>query len=83
MHLVGTLIVGAISGWLGSRLYNGSGLGLLGNIIVGIFGGFVGYWLLGALDIQIGTGLISTIITSAIGAIVILFGINLIVPGKR
>ncbi len=42
MEIVVTCIIGAIAGWLGSKIFQGSGLGLLGNIIVGILGGFVG-----------------------------------------
>jgi uncharacterized membrane protein YeaQ/YmgE (transglycosylase-associated protein family) len=44
MEVIVTLIIGAVAGWLGSTLYKGSGLGLIGNIIVGIAGSFVGYW---------------------------------------
>jgi uncharacterized membrane protein YeaQ/YmgE (transglycosylase-associated protein family) len=78
MEIVVTLIIGAAAGWLGSMLYKGSGLGLLGNIIVGILGSFLGYWLLGKLGINLGSGWLGAIFTGAIGAIVILFLINLI-----
>ena len=79
MSIIATLIIGAIAGWLGGVIYKGSGLGLLGNIIVGILGSGVGYWLLAnVLHISLGEGLIGSILTGAIGAIVILFLINLI-----
>ena len=38
MGIIATLIIGAIAGWLGGTIYKGSGLGLIGNIIVGILG---------------------------------------------
>lgn len=78
MEVIVTLIIGAIAGWLGSVLYKGSGLGILGNIAVGIFGSFIGYWLLGKLDIHLGIGWIGSILTGAVGAIIILFLFNLI-----
>lgn len=78
MEIIGTLIIGAVAGWLGSMIYKGSGLGLLGNIIVGIVGGFLGFWLFGKLGISLGTGWIGAILTGAIGAIIILFLLNLI-----
>lgn len=78
MGIIAVLIIGAIAGWLGSMIYKGSGLGLIGNIIVGIAGSFVGYWLLGKLGINLGAGWIGTIVTGAIGAIIILFLLNLI-----
>jgi uncharacterized membrane protein YeaQ/YmgE (transglycosylase-associated protein family) len=82
MEIIGTLLIGAVAGWLGSTIYKGKGLGLLGNIIVGIIGSFVGYWLLGELGIYLGSGLIGAILTGAIGAIIILFLFNLIF-GRR
>ncbi|WP_297973765.1 GlsB/YeaQ/YmgE family stress response membrane protein [uncultured Capnocytophaga sp.] len=83
MSIIATLIIGAIAGWLGGVIYKGSGLGLLGNIIVGILGSGVGYWLLAnVLHISLGEGLIGSILTGAIGAIVILFLINLISKKK-
>jgi len=79
MEILATLIIGALAGWLGSTIYRGSGLGLLGNIVVGIIGSFVGYWLLGQLGVHLGTGWIGAILTGALGAIIILVLLNLVV----
>ena len=78
MDILGTLIVGAAAGWLASIIYRGSGFGLIGNIILGIIGSFVGYWLLGKLAIHLGTGWIGSILTGAIGALIILILFNLL-----
>jgi uncharacterized membrane protein YeaQ/YmgE (transglycosylase-associated protein family) len=77
MEIVVTLIIGALAGWLGSMIYKGSGLGLLGNIIVGIFGSIIGYWLLGEFGLYLGSGWLGAILTGAIGAIIILFVLNI------
>lgn len=82
MDILWTLIIGAIAGWLGSVIFKGSGLGLVGNIIVGILGAFVGGWLLGKLNITLGSGVVGGILTGALGAIVILVILNLIF-GRR
>jgi uncharacterized membrane protein YeaQ/YmgE (transglycosylase-associated protein family) len=82
MEIIVTLLIGAAAGWLGSLIYKGSGLGLLGNVIVGILGGFVGYWLLGKLNISLGKSWLSAILTGAIGAIIILFLFNLVFRKK-
>ena len=82
MEIVVILIIGAVAGWLGSTIYKGSGLGLIGNIVVGIVGSFVGYWALGKLGINLGTGWIGAILTGAIGAIIILILVNLIFPRR-
>jgi uncharacterized membrane protein YeaQ/YmgE (transglycosylase-associated protein family) len=83
MEILVAIIVGGAAGWLGSVIYKGSGLGFFGNIAVGIFGSFVGYWLLGKLGVSLGTGVVSAILTGAIGAIVILFILNLIFGKKE
>ncbi len=82
MEIILTLLVGALAGWLGSLIYKGSGLGFLGNVLVGILGGFVGYRILGKLNINLGTGLVGAILTGAIGAIIILFLFNLVFRKK-
>ena len=82
MEIIGTIIIGALAGWLGSMVFKGSGLGLLWNIIVGILGGFVGYWVFGKLNISLGEGWIGAILTGAIGALIILFILNLIIKKK-
>ena len=83
--MIATLITGALAGWLGGIIYRGSGLGLLGNIVVGILGSGVGSWLLEKVfNISLGEGWIgSSILTGAIGAIVILFVMNLLVKQKK
>ena len=78
MEILVTLIIGAAAGWLGSMIFSGSGLGLFANIVVGIIGSFVGYWLLAELGVSFGTGWIGAILTGALGALIILIVINLL-----
>ena len=66
------LLVGAVAGWLAGTIVKGGGFGLLGDIIVGIIGAFVGGWLLTRLGVSIGTGLVSVIATATIGAVALL-----------
>jgi uncharacterized membrane protein YeaQ/YmgE (transglycosylase-associated protein family) len=69
MENISTTITGAIAAWLGSLIFKGIGLGLFGNIIIGIVGSFVGKWSLGKFGISLGGGWID--------AVIILFLINL------
>ena len=71
------IIVGGVAGTIADWLVSGVRLGCLGTVIIGIIGAFVGGWLLGALGISIGTGIVNDIITASIGAIVVLLGIRL------
>ncbi len=62
------ILIGAAAGLLGSTLFKGSGLGLVGNVIVGILGSFVGSWLFKELKVSIGSSpVVNAIITGAIG----------------
>jgi uncharacterized membrane protein YeaQ/YmgE (transglycosylase-associated protein family) len=47
--LLAWVIVGGIAGWLASLVVRGTGLGLLGDIIVGVIGAFLGGFLLSLL----------------------------------
>lgn len=76
--LLAILIIGAIAGWLAGLIVKGYGFGLLGNIIIGIIGAFVGTWLLGRLGVSLGSGIAGAIINAVIGAVVILFLLGLI-----
>jgi uncharacterized membrane protein YeaQ/YmgE (transglycosylase-associated protein family) len=40
--LLVALVVGAVAGWLAGQIMKGSGFGLIGDIIIGVIGGFVG-----------------------------------------
>lgn len=66
------LLVGAIAGWLAGLVVKGRGLGLVGNIVIGILGAFIAGWLLPQLGIYIGAGLIGAILNAMIGAIILL-----------
>jgi uncharacterized membrane protein YeaQ/YmgE (transglycosylase-associated protein family) len=70
--LVIFLAIGAVAGWLASTIMKGSGLGLVGNIVIGVVGAIIGGLLFGALGLSAG-GLIGSIITATVGAIVLLF----------
>ena len=79
MDLLTWLIVGLIAGVLASLVMGGTGYGLIGDIIIGIVGAFVGGWLLRAL----GTGspfggLPGVIFVAFIGAVVLLFVLRMI-----
>jgi uncharacterized membrane protein YeaQ/YmgE (transglycosylase-associated protein family) len=78
MEIISTLVIGAIAGWLGSSIFKGSSFGLIGNIIIGIIGSFVGSWSLGKLGVSFGSGWVGELLTAALGAIIILFLFNLI-----
>ena len=79
MDLLTWLIVGLVAGVLASLLMGGTGYGLIGDIIIGIVGAFVGGWLFSALGVASPFGgLAGTIFVAFIGAVVLLFILRLI-----
>ena len=77
------LFVGLIAGWLAGKVVRGTGFGLIGDLIVGIAGALVASLLFPRLGIHLGTGLVSEIIYSAIGAVVLLLIVRLLRSGGR
>ena len=83
MDLLTWLIVGLVAGVLASLLMGGTGYGLIGDIIIGIVGAFVGGWLFSALGVASPFGgLAGTIFVAFIGAVVLLFILRMI-RGRR
>ena len=70
--------IGAISGWLAGEIAHGSGFGLIGDIIIGILGSLVAGVMFPKLGIHLGGGLLSYIVSSAIGGVVLILVLSLI-----
>jgi len=72
------VLVGAVAGWLAGTIVRGGGFGLLGDIVVGIIGAFIGGWLLPKLGVHLGVGLVAIVASATIGAVVLLLLLRLI-----
>jgi uncharacterized membrane protein YeaQ/YmgE (transglycosylase-associated protein family) len=75
------IIVGIIAGWLAGRVMDGGGFGLIGDLLVGLVGAFIGDWLLPRLGIHLGAGIVALIINAFIGAVVLLLILRLVGGG--
>jgi uncharacterized membrane protein YeaQ/YmgE (transglycosylase-associated protein family) len=72
MDIIVTLIIGGVVGWLGSLLMKTDAqMGILANIVVGIIGSFLGFWLAGALGIAAGGTVVRWII-AVVGAAILI-----------
>lgn len=76
--LIVLLLVGLVAGWLAGKIVQGTGFGIIGDMVIGVIGAFFGTWLLGMLGIFIGGGVIAAIINATIGAIVLLLIFRLV-----
>lgn len=73
MELLAFLVLGLIAGFIGSKLVNKSGSGLLMDIIVGVIGSFIGGWVFNRLGYAGVTGLnLYSLLVAVIGAVLLL-----------
>ena len=72
VQLIWTIIYGAISGYVASRILGGDGFGFLGNIVIGILGGLIGHKVFDWLDFNIQNKILSNLVSSVAGAIILI-----------
>jgi uncharacterized membrane protein YeaQ/YmgE (transglycosylase-associated protein family) len=73
MNWIVTIIVGAIVGWLASIVMKTNAqMGAIANILVGIVGSSLGFWLAGAMGLSTGGPIIGWVIAIA-GAAILIF----------
>ena len=73
MSIIAWIILGLIAGFVGSKIVNKRGEGLLRDILLGVVGAVVGGWLFHAFGAAGVTGLnLYSLLVAVIGAIVVL-----------
>lgn len=71
------LIIGLVAGYLANVIMKGRGMGLVGNLLVGVVGAIIGGFLLKILGIP-SVNLLGSLLTALAGAIILLFLIGLV-----
>lgn len=83
MDLIITLVIGGIIGWVASMVMKtNSQMGWIANVLVGIVGSFLGYWLAGLLGIA-PTGGILRFVIAVVGAALLIFILSLLGVFKK
>ena len=83
MGIISWIVVGLIAGFIGSKIVNKTGGGLIRDIILGIVGAFVGGWIFTMMGAAGVTGVdIYSIFVAVIGAVVVLVAYHAI-SGRR
>lgn len=71
MDLLVTLIIGGIVGWLASMaMHTNRQMGILANVVVGIVGSWLGFWL--AAQLGIFAGGIGRWLVAFVGAVILI-----------
>lgn len=73
MNWIISLIIGGIVGWLASIIMKTNAqMGLIANILVGIVGSMIGYWIAGQLGMTATGGFVGFLVAIG-GAVLLIF----------
>jgi uncharacterized membrane protein YeaQ/YmgE (transglycosylase-associated protein family) len=82
MHLLLFIVIGLIAGALAGRVVSGHGYGVVGDIVVGVVGAFLGGWIFATFLGVGGGGFFISLFMAFVGAVALLWLIRLIIPGR-
>ena len=85
MNIIAWIVLGLVAGWLAGMVMRGGGYGLIGDIVLGVIGAFVGGWLWGLItgqDVMLGFNIPSLLI-AVIGAVILIALSRLFTGGGR
>src|SRR5947207_1479737 len=71
-HMLVGIIVGIIAGFLAGQFMNGSGYGIVMDLLLGLVGGIVGSFVLGLVGIG-ASGIIGRVLVSTFGAVLLIW----------
>jgi uncharacterized membrane protein YeaQ/YmgE (transglycosylase-associated protein family) len=76
------IVIGGVAGWLAGLILRGTGYGIIGDIIVGLIGAFVGNWLVRTFhfSINLGSPIADRIVVSVAGAVLLMLIIGMLRP---
>lgn len=72
MNFLWYIIIGIAAGFLAGKIMKGGGFGIILNLVIGVIGGVLGGWVFGLFGVEFG-GILGSLITATIGAIVLLW----------
>ena len=67
---VSWVVVGLLAGWLAGIVMKDGGYGLIGDLLLGVFGSVAGGWI--ALNVSAGPGLFPTVFVAFFGAVIVI-----------
>jgi uncharacterized membrane protein YeaQ/YmgE (transglycosylase-associated protein family) len=84
MGILSWLILGLIAGFIGSKIVNHTGSGIIMDIVLGVVGAFVGGFLFSMFGAGGVTGLnLYSALVAIVGAVVVLFVYHMLIGRRR
>src|ERR1700682_3602436 len=80
MHFVLFILIGLMAGALAGRVVSGHGYGVLGDVVVGVLGAFLGGWMFATFMGVAGSGFLMSLFVAFIGAVVMLWMVRVVAP---
>lgn len=73
MNLIISLVIGGLVGWLASRfMKTDAQMGIVANVLVGIVGSALGFWLAGMLGLAPAGGILRFVV-AVLGAVLLIY----------
>lgn len=82
MYIIWYIAIGLLAGYAAAKIMRGRGYGLFVNLIIGIIGSVLGGWLFALFGV-VYIGFVGSLITSVVGAILLLWIASLLRPRSR
>lgn len=80
--VIAWLVVGLVAGFLASRFMGAGGYGLVGDIVVGLIGAFVGGLICG-MFVTGDYGLVGSVVVAFVGACLLIWIVRTVTPSRR
>lgn len=77
MYFLWYLLIGLAAGWIANLIVKGNGSGLIISLVVGLIGGLLGGWIFSLFGV-VAVGTVGSLLTSILGAVVLLWIVSLI-----
>lgn len=82
-EVVVLVLTGAVAGWLAGLMLRKGGLNILGIIVIGVVGAFIGEWLFDLIGVAIENKWVDSLVTATIGAVILLLVVGFIQKKKK
>lgn len=82
-EVVVLILTGAVAGWLAGLMLRKGGLNILGIIVIGVVGAFIGEWLFDLVGIAFKNKWVDSLVTATLGAVILLLVVGFIQKKKK